>query len=74
MAEGKFFSIRSDLNGMVLGVSYGSAEPGTTVIMWPSHGGQDQLWYEDFVHCCIRSALDDNLVLEVQGKHFFEKV
>merc|ERR1712170_335702 len=67
MAEGKFFVIRSQLNDMVLDVSNNVASPGNPVVMWHFNGGDNQLWYEDYVNGCIRSALDDTLVLEVQG-------
>merc|ERR1712170_198142 len=67
MAEGKFFVIRSQLNGLVLDVANNTAAPGNPVVMWDFNGGENQLFYEDYVNGCIRSALDDNLVLEVQG-------
>merc|ERR1711976_542771 len=67
MAEGKFFAIRSQLNDLVLDIQNNTAEPGNPVAPWHFHGGDNQLWYEDYVNGCIRSALDDTLVLEVQG-------
>merc|ERR1711976_512064 len=67
MAEGKFFVIRSVLNDLVLDVQNNTAEPGNPVAPWHFHGGDNQLWYEDYINGCIRSALDDNFVLEIQG-------
>ena len=66
--QGKFFTIRSHLNGMVLDLQDNMANPGNQVKMWDFHGGENQLWYEDYSKCCIRSALDDNYCLEIMGE------
>merc|ERR1711976_368189 len=67
MSEGKFFVVRSQLNGLVLDVQNNEASPGNMVALWEYNGGLNQLFYEDYINGCIRSALDDNYVLEVQG-------
>ena len=67
MGEGKFFVIRSQLNGMVMDIQDNVLAPGNPVALWHYNGGENQLWYEDYVNCCIRSALDDNFVLQVMG-------
>lgn len=68
MSEGKFFRIRSRCSNLVLEIQDGVAAPGTPVVTARSHGGDNQLWYEDAVNKCIRSKLDDSLVLEMAGK------
>ena len=65
--QGKFFFIRSQLNDLVLEIKDGIASVGQAVVTGRSHGGDNQLWYEDSLNMCIRSKLDDMLVLEVQG-------
>ena len=37
-------TIRSELNGFVFDVEEGAMEEGAAVIMWPAHGGQNQLF------------------------------
>jgi len=67
MGEGKFFVVRSQLNGMVLDIQDSNLAPGNPVALWHYNGGENQLFYEDFVNCCIRSAMDDNFCLEIMG-------
>lgn len=64
---GKFFVIRSGLNHMVLDVKDGNCCPGNPVVMWDFTGGPNQLWYEDHIAGVIRSAMNDDMVLDVQG-------
>ena len=42
-----YFMIVTELNDKCLDVRGGNMEPGTNVIMWEKHGGDNQLWYED---------------------------
>jgi len=65
MPEGKYFYIRSCLNGKVLDIKGSSSDPGTEVCMWDEHGGDNQLWYRDPEKGVIRSKLND-MCLEVQ--------
>lgn len=65
--SGKFFVIRSNLNGLVLDVQNGSCSPGNPVKTWDYNGGDNQLWFQDFAKCCIRSAQDENYCLEIMG-------
>ena len=72
---GRYFEIRSKLNGLVLGVS-GEEEPvapGTRVVMCEEHkaGGRRRLrglWYEDRLTGTIRSRMGKELCLDVDGK------
>jgi hypothetical protein len=61
MSEGK-------LNGLVLGVQNSEAYCGNQVATWHYDGGANQLFYEDYLNGCIRSALGDNLYLEISGR------
>merc|ERR1712076_34724 len=65
--NGKFFTIRSNLNGLVLDIQDNMANPGNPVKTWDFNGGDNQLWFQDFGKCCIRSKLDENYCLEIMG-------
>ncbi|ELU13755.1 hypothetical protein CAPTEDRAFT_220454 [Capitella teleta] len=62
MSEGKFFALPSQLNGLVLDMQNDAVE--CRHVAFPR--GPNQLFCEDNVNGCLRSALDDNFVLEVQ--------
>jgi len=57
--EGKFFKLRSALNGLVLDVEGSNESPGARVTMWPETGGANQLWYQEWITGTIRSKLND---------------
>ncbi len=59
MPEGKYFTICSLLNGMVLDIAEGSNDPGTQVFTWEEHGGINQLWYHEPISNTIRSKMND---------------
>lgn len=65
--EGKFFFIRSNLNGLVLDIEGGDAYPGAQVIMYDFNDQDNQLWYSDEEHGVLRSKLDDRMVLHNEG-------
>lgn len=65
--EGKFFFIRSCLNGLVLDIKDNIANPGQEVVTWEYNGQDNQIWYIDTMRGVIRSRLDDNLVLHIDG-------
>jgi len=65
--EGKFFFIRSQLNGLVLDIKDGIANPGQDVVTWEYTGGENQLWFCDVIYNTIRSKMDENLVLHADG-------
>lgn len=67
MDYGKFFTIHSQMNGLVLDVKDGDCSPGNPVVTWEYTGGDNQLWYEDHVNGVVRSKMNDDLVLDVQG-------
>jgi hypothetical protein len=67
MSEGKFFYIRSKLNNLVLEVSDALDNPGQPVVTAKAMGGDHQLWYDDQFNRCIRTKLNDDLVLEMKG-------
>lgn len=62
--EGKFFFIRSQLNGLVLDIKDGIANPGQDVVTWEYTGEENQLWFCDVIYNTIRSKMDNNLVLQ----------
>ena len=64
---GKFFAIQSKMNELVLDIQGQEATPGAPVITWEYNGQDNQLWWQDSVCDVIRSKLDENLVLEMQG-------
>ena len=68
MPEGKYFTIESLLNGMVLDIEGGAMEDGTKVIMFPPHENDNQLWWEDHHRGVIRSKVDENFCLTVEGR------
>lgn len=68
MPTGKFFFIRSTMTEFVLTIRDNVIGEGSQVCPFPSHGGDNQMWYEDRLNGVIRSMADDNLVLEVQGR------
>lgn len=65
-ACGKYFYIRSRLNGMVLDIKDGTPDPGTEIIMWEKKDEDcdNQLWFEDRVAGVIRSKMNKDLVLQ----------
>lgn len=66
MDEGKYFVIRSRMNGLVLDIQGGTGDPGSKVVMWSHHGGDNQVWYTDHVTGTIRSKVNSSC-LDVQG-------
>jgi len=64
--SGKFFKIKSALNGLVLEVADCDIAPGARVHTWEDSDGDNQLWYEDQITGTIRSKLND-LCLEVSA-------
>jgi len=61
MGEGKFFFVRSYLNGFVLDVQNGNSYPGCPVVTWHQRadGNDNQLFYEDPESGTIRTKLND---------------
>ncbi|XP_069681493.1 endo-1,4-beta-xylanase A-like [Periplaneta americana] len=58
------FIIRSIHNGLVLDVRRGEKRSGAEVIMWPYHGGDNQLW--EYKNNMIYSKVN-GLVLDITG-------
>ena len=44
------------------------ANPGQEVITWQYSGSDNQHWFTDSIYNTIRSKMDENLVLQVDGK------
>jgi len=61
---GKFFLIKSLMNGKCLDITESSSDPETPVVMYEPHGGDNQQWYVDHRKGVIRSKLND-MVLEI---------
>ena len=66
-AHGKYFEIRSKLSSLRLNVKEGLTAPGTPVIMWTDHTGDNQVWYEDPLTGTIRS-LQSHFCLDLDGR------
>lgn len=67
MPEGKYFMIRSKLNpAMVLDCEANGTSPGTRVITWEAHGGDNQQWYMCQLTGTIRSKIS-NLCMDASG-------
>lgn len=67
--EGKFFLIKSQLNGLVLDIENNSPYPGAKVSTFqakPVGENDNQIWYEDRLTGTIRSALND-FCLDIQN-------
>jgi len=64
--KGKYFRLRSHLNGLYLDVSGGSTSAGTPVIMWEGNGGENQVWYHHPHTKTIRSKAS-GLCLDASG-------
>jgi len=62
--EGKFFFIRSELNDLVLDIKNGDV----LVTTWEWHEGDNQIWFADEMRGVIRSKLDENFVLHIDGE------
>ena len=73
MSQGKFFFIQSDMNEMCLCVQDGAVEAGTPVCTTEMSGESHQLWYVDHVRAVIRNKIDDNFVLEIQGRYIYQR-
>lgn len=63
MSFGKYFALRSKMNGMVVDLSGSSSDPGTPIVTWHAKDDGDndnQLWYEHHGTGTIRSKLNDH--------------
>lgn len=71
MPQGKYFSIQSRLNELVMEVSGGEAAEGAEVVMMNAkeEGENDcQIWISDPLTKTIRTKLDPEYCLEINGK------
>jgi hypothetical protein len=74
------FLIRSVVNGMVVGVKDENTNNGAPVILWPYHGGKNQLWeYKNnmifsklngYVSCCNWISLSQSVHSSGVHKYF----
>lgn len=55
---GKYFQIKSKHSGHHLDIKGASKDPGTKVVTWNKHDGDNQVWYEDPLTGTIRSRLN----------------
>ena len=67
--SGKYFYIRSQMNGLVLDVQGQGTYPGTKVITYNQKPGKaaNQIFYYDPYTCTIRTKLND-MCLDISGK------
>ena len=54
------------MNGLSLDIVGNVTNPGTQVTMWPYHGRDNQLWYEDSATGTIRTKLN-GFCLDIEG-------
>jgi len=66
MAKGKYFRIKSRSAGLYLDVKGASKAPGTPVILWSQHSGDNQVWYYCPTTKSIRGK-PSRLPLDVSG-------
>jgi hypothetical protein len=67
--EGKYFIIISKHSGFALDIRGGQAHAGTDVIVWSKHGRDNQQWFEEPVTGTIRSKLNPDLCLDINGSN-----
>ena len=68
--KGKYFFAESQLHGLVLDICDSCNKPGTLLGMKPRKVSQNenQLWYEDLLSGTIRSKMNENLCLDLNGQ------
>ena len=66
---GKFFKVKSSLTGMVLTIRGDHAGNRREVTPFPDRNKDGQVWYEDRIGNVIRSKLDDDFCLDIDGKY-----
>jgi len=66
MVKGKYFRIKSKSAGLYLDVKGASTAPGTPVILWSQHDGENQVWYYCPTTKSIRGKAS-KLPLDVSG-------
>jgi len=67
--KGKYFIIQSKDNGLVLDIRGGQANAGAEVILWDRHGNDNQVWFQDPVTGTIRSKLNPDMCLDINGNN-----
>jgi len=67
--KGKYFMIVAKATGFALDVKGCGSSPGTEVVVWDKHGGDNQLWYEHPLTGTIRNK-QNNLCLDFSGEQF----
>jgi hypothetical protein len=63
----KYFMITSTHCERVLDIYAGNTTPGTKVIIWDRHGGDNQVWFQEPLTQTIRSKMDPSLCLTING-------
>jgi len=67
--KGKYFIIISKDSGRALDIKGGKANSGAEVVLWDKHGHDNQVWFQDPVAGTIRSKLNPDLCLTVDGSN-----
>lgn len=65
--KGKYFHIKSKMNGLYMEVKGGAHSSGSVVHLAHKEGGDNQLWYMDPLTNTIRNKAS-NLCLDINGK------
>jgi len=65
MSKGKYFYIVSKATGRVFDIR--GAQLNGEVILWDKHGGDNQIWFQEPITGTIRSKLNPDFCLDVNG-------
>lgn len=67
--KGKYFIIESKHSDLVLDIRGGQAHAGAEVITWEKHGKDNQVWFQEPITGTIRSKLNPDLCLDLNGSN-----
>jgi len=67
--KGKYFVIISKHSGLALDIKGGQAHAGAEVCMWDKHGRDNQCWFQEPVTGTIRSKMNPDLCLDLNGNN-----
>jgi len=70
--KGKYFILISKNGGKALDIKGGQADAGTDVVMWDYHGRDNQVWFQEPITGTIRTKLNPDLCLDMNGRSMYE--
>jgi hypothetical protein len=65
--KGKYFVLISKNGGRALDIKGGNAHAGAEVVLWDHHGRDNQVWFQEPVTGTIRTKLNPDLCLDING-------